>query len=698
MANKTISELPQAQNVNNQDLFVLEQGGIAKKLTAETFITEQGIIDALAEALDGHGGIQSVTLSNVSGRIRTYLITFTDGSATTFQVYDGTTIERIAKTSTAGLVDTYTIFMNDGTTTFFTVTNGADGTVSEEMLNDALKDKAPAITETTESSAIATFTDGADDMVMHNVIAEINPVQNLTYGDPYPAGSGANILPPLPVRDVTRNGITFKSDGNGTYSLSGTASSSASILVNLDEPITYTAGTYYMSILNNAYSGLVGFYGVKTSGNAWDIVINANNKTQQITFEADTTITALSVYIGNGSTVNYTFSPVLSKTGFVQAFTPYSNICPISGHTEVNVTRCGKLYDSYLDETVVANGLTIKKSSNHRIKISGTITGQVDRYLSTAFDGTGETLNLYITQPVPYTNTYIYIYDTTSYSAVLRLYGNTQTSGSFTTVTGHSYRVGILCPNNGGTYDMDFTVSVTGAPPETFSLSWQTEAGTVYGGTIDVATGLLTVDRATVEFDGSDDESWSLQSVNSYNIANFSISHTHYSGTANYLALCNYLTAQTSAIAATQTNGFLVHQNGSTIYIRLSTSYASTVAELRTWLANNPLQIVYGLTTPQTYQLSGQQLKTLYGTNSLFSNVGNVSVTYPADTKLFIEKLTMPTEDDMVANQAITSGQYFMIGNSLYLALANIASGAQITIGTNAQRVSLADALNTINS
>ena len=127
MANKAISELPQAQNVNNQDLFVLEQSGIAKKLTAETFITEQGIIDALAEALDGHGGISSVTLSSVSGRIRTYLITFTDETTTTFQVYDGTSIDRIVKTSTAGLTDTYTVFMNDGSTTFFQVTNGSKG-------------------------------------------------------------------------------------------------------------------------------------------------------------------------------------------------------------------------------------------------------------------------------------------------------------------------------------------------------------------------------------------------------------------------------------------------------------------------------------------------------------------------------------------------------------------------------------------
>ena len=110
------------------------------------------------------------------------------------------------------------------------------------------------------------------------------------------------------------------------------------------------------------------------------------------------------------------------------------------------------------------------------------------------------------------------------------------------------------------------------------------------------------------------------------------------------------------------------------------------------------VQLVYELATPQTYQLTPQEVKTLLGTNNVWTDIGNVSVTYVADTKLYIEKLTMPTEDDLVANQAITSGKYFMIGNSLYLALANIASGAQITIGTNAQRVSLADALNTINS
>ena len=87
MANKTIGQLTEATSVQTTDLFLLEQTGTAKKLTGQT------LVDQLAAALDGHGGIES-----------------------------------IAKTSTSGLVDTYTITMTDGATFAFRVTNGADGT------------------------------------------------------------------------------------------------------------------------------------------------------------------------------------------------------------------------------------------------------------------------------------------------------------------------------------------------------------------------------------------------------------------------------------------------------------------------------------------------------------------------------------------------------------------------------------------
>ena len=110
------------------------------------------------------------------------------------------------------------------------------------------------------------------------------------------------------------------------------------------------------------------------------------------------------------------------------------------------------------------------------------------------------------------------------------------------------------------------------------------------------------------------------------------------------------------------------------------------------------LVIVYPLETPIEIQLTPHEVNSLLGQNNIFVDTGDVSVEYRADTRLYIEKLTQPEEDDMITDSAITSGQFFMIGNSLYRALANIASGATITVGTNAQRVSLSDALNIVNA
>lgn len=533
MANKAISELPQAQNVNNQDLFVLEQSGIAKKLTAETFITEQGIIDALAEALDGHGGIQSVTLSSVSGRIRTYLITFTDGSATTFQVYDGTSIDRIVKTSTAGLTDTYTVFMNDGSTTFFTVTNGADGSVSEAMLNDALKDKAPAITETTESSAIANFTDGADDMVMHNVVAEINPVQDLSNGDPSP-----------------------------------------------------------------------------------------------------------------------------------------SNICPISGHTEVTVTRAGKNllpnifyggvpYNASVGTTftptvlddVVQNGNTYTKTV--------TSWGSISMISEPLPLGTYK-LNIAVTATS--TRSSLYVLD--DHLKVTRRIANSsvpiQWTNAITLSDGEKYIAVYLGSNSAGTvtytapqieYGSTATAYEEYVEPTTVSVDWTSEAGTVYGGTLDVTTGLLTVDRVKITFDGTQTVSatnwrpmtnsvgWLYAPAQTPGLDNTTITNNNFDSckllsdslrTARYSGTDNIYTTDAPAISIV----------GSSIYgiaMRVNDTSLTTATAINAWLALHPVTVVYPLATPQTYQLTGQQLKTLLGTNNVWADTGNVTIKYPADTKMYID-------------------------------------------------------------
>jgi hypothetical protein len=118
---------------------------------------------------------------------------------------------------------------------------------------------------------------------------------------------------------------------------------------------------------------------------------------------------------------------------------------------------------------------------------------------------------------------------------------------------------------------------------------------------------------------------------------------------------------------------------------------------VKDWFSSNNTQFCYKLAQPMTVQLTAQQMTTLLGQNNVWSDADSVSVDYVADTKLYIEQLTEP-DADMVADMNITSGRYFMVGNSLYLATANIANGAAIVVGVNCTRTSLAEALNAINA
>ena len=121
MADKSVGELIAAQSVTPTDLFVLEQNGTAKKLTAQ--ILENWLVSFA----DGHGGIQSIEKLSTSGLVDTYRITMADTTTFDFVVNNGRGITGISKTSTSGLVDTYTISYNDGTSGTLTVTNGEKG-------------------------------------------------------------------------------------------------------------------------------------------------------------------------------------------------------------------------------------------------------------------------------------------------------------------------------------------------------------------------------------------------------------------------------------------------------------------------------------------------------------------------------------------------------------------------------------------
>ena len=85
MANKTIGQLTEATSVQTTDLFLLEQTETAKKLTGQT------LIDQLAAALDGHGGIasSSYTPPVSPSVVGTLTLTLADGTAVNIPITNG---------------------------------------------------------------------------------------------------------------------------------------------------------------------------------------------------------------------------------------------------------------------------------------------------------------------------------------------------------------------------------------------------------------------------------------------------------------------------------------------------------------------------------------------------------------------------------------------------------------------------------
>lgn len=83
MADREIDLLPAAEQITLEDLFLLKQGGVAKKLTGQTMIA---FLTALA---DGHGGIHTIEKTGTEGLVDTYRITLADGSPFGYSITNG---------------------------------------------------------------------------------------------------------------------------------------------------------------------------------------------------------------------------------------------------------------------------------------------------------------------------------------------------------------------------------------------------------------------------------------------------------------------------------------------------------------------------------------------------------------------------------------------------------------------------------
>lgn len=158
------------------------------------------------------------------------------------------------------------------------------------------------------------------------------------------------------------------------------------------------------------------------------------------------------------------------------------------------------------------------------------------------------------------------------------------------------------------------------------------EAGTVYGGTLDVVTGVLTVDRAGKEYDGT--EEWALvsgeTSARRYTVL-LPLSPPNDNAILGRQGLVSH--GKLSFTAAGVFGQFRLYGTGQFGAFD-GEKHFDDLDAFKSWLvaqktANTPLTVVWPIATPLTFELDPEELSTLIGENNIWADCGPVeSITY----------------------------------------------------------------------
>jgi len=159
--------------------------------------------------------------------------------------------------------------------------------------------------------------------------------------------------------------------------------------------------------------------------------------------------------------------------------------------------------------------------------------------------------------------------------------------------------------------------------------------GTRYGGTLDVVSGVLTVDREYVDLGTLD---WALR-PNTNNVFEADVTNIYVpksAGERNKGMICSIYKLSSVTYLDDRMDDESMLRYGGKVLVR-DTSYQDATT-FKT--AMNGVQLVYELETPQTYQLTPTQVNSLLGQNNVWADTGDVlDAEYIRDTTTIINSL-----------------------------------------------------------
>lgn len=568
--------------------------------------------------------------------------------------------------------------------------------------NDDMDDKAHVIMETATGS-VATFTDGADGLPLEHCVVDIEPVQNLNgYDNPWPGGGNINLLPVMADISQTVSGVTATRNDDGSYTFSGTASVALSISF---VDFTLPAGSYLFSNdgsnVTATGSGTKAIY-IRDLDNLTNVVtlnIDSTNTGTAFTLETATNIRFYTV-IGAGIAVSGKLYPMIRLSSVTTyTYSPYSNICPITGWTGASVVRTSK---NLFGGTVLRDGVLNSMASAEddptdkyvKFVASATVskpilTGKPFKentqytFVITFSKSSGVNANLMVV----YTDgTNVKIPSKTQDPEVKEtvvLVTNASKTVSYFTKTNQAGSTYLYYNESGifeGVHTADDFVPYAGT---TYPVSWQTETGTVYGGTLDVSTGVLTVDMASITV------------TESYNVGTATTGMKYASKSLSDITPATELLSNNNIssiykfrINAPSDSGWFRVTN-TTLFI-----YDSRFIDKETAdgiLALERPQIVYKIGNPITYQLTPAQINTLLGMNNIWADTGDTAVQYRADTELFVRKSipSVPVQDVQVNNVSVLNQGVAIVpvANGSTYGVVKVGSGGTYGIEVNSNGI-----------
>lgn len=314
-----------------------------------------------------------------------------------------------------------------------------------------------------------------------------------------------------------------------------------------------------------------------------------------------------------------------------------SNVRPISGWDSVDITRAGKNLLNHILTTRTVNGTTFTVNADKSITISGTPTAQVRVSISSGIVTDGKVHKYFSVGTMP-SGTRIYCRKVqngaTSYPTIspdanmpvgavfdnLAIEVNTSFSGTAFTI-----------------YPMvEVGTSATAYEPYEGESKSITLPQTVYGGVLDVVSGKLTIDKGYAEFDGSSDETIYWNNALAILITRDAFKTD--ASTQNNVYTVNNMFADKSWAGRLSVDGTVGLHFGQP-WIFLKYSQITDEATARTFLTSHPLQVAYKLQTPTEIQLTPTEVKSLLGSNNIWSESGTVEVEYRADSTLAYNEL-----------------------------------------------------------